>query len=413
MDIARGTTREAPALRLGRVSPVFLFLCAAGLAVAVILPLASTLSFHGDEWAYIVDRRLTFESMLRPHNEHLVFLHVLVYRGLVEAIGTSSYVPFLAVLMACHVAMSAGVFALMRREVPEQGALACAVLMLFLGSGFDNLVWAFQIGFVGAAAFGVWAMASRPWVAAVLLTAALWTQGDGLFYVLPVAVMLGRRWWYVGFPLAIYAAWFLLTDRGQVTVAGPFLEYAVRLVGSVFGGVAGVGWVAGLAVLAAIAILVGIRSVGRGDTREAVGNVGVRGGPAPTWMSPIGQNGPRARKALSPSQRESEGVPRRPDFSSYVLAGAAGILSMTLILTLSRAHFGPEQAEAPRYIYVGAPFVFMLLSGIRLPRRAWAVLFAVALTLNVLALPRGVAIYQAFVRYDRTVPLEVKLQQYR
>ena len=153
-------------------------MAAAVLAVAVILPLASKLSFLGDEWEYIVLRRLTLELMLEPHNEHLVFLHVLVYRGLVELVGTGSYLPFLGVLMACHVAMAAGVFTLMRRVVPLEGALAAAVLLLFLGSGFDNLLWAFQIGFVGAAAFGVWAMAGsdRPWLATLLLTGALWTQ---------------------------------------------------------------------------------------------------------------------------------------------------------------------------------------------------------------------------------------------
>ena len=58
--------------------PVLAFSAAALVAVIVILGLASSLSFQGDEWAYIVDRRLTIESMLLPHNEHLVFLHELV-----------------------------------------------------------------------------------------------------------------------------------------------------------------------------------------------------------------------------------------------------------------------------------------------------------------------------------------------
>lgn len=356
-----GTNERArPAEAERETFHLFLFACAAGLAAILILGLTRGLSFIGDEWPYIVLRRLTLESMLQPHNEHLAFLHVLVYRGMVELLGTGSYTPFLAVLMACHVAMAAGVYALMRR-VSTEGALACAVLMLFLGSGFDNLVWAFQIGFVGAAALAVWAMASgdRPWLAAVLLTAALWTQGDGLFYVLPVAILLGRRWWVVGFPLATYALWYV-GYGGGATVSGPFLEYAVRLVGSIFGGVAGVGWVFGLAVAA-----------------------GILGGLV--WRKP----------------------------SSLVIAGAAGIASMVLILTLGRAHFGPEQAEAPRYIYVAAPFVFMLLSGLRLPRMAWVGLFAVALMLNVLALPRGVAIYSAFLKYDRSLTIEERVAPFR
>jgi hypothetical protein len=337
----------------------FLFVAAAAVAALLILALASKLSFLGDEWAYIVLRRLTFESMLQPHNEHLVFLHVLVYRGLVELVGTGSYLPFMGVLMACHVAMAAGVFALMRQVVPLEGALAAAVLLLFLGSGFDNLFWAFQMGFVGAAAFGVWAMAAsdRPWLAALLLTGALWTQGNGLFYVAPVALLLGRRlWWVVGFPVATYAVWFVLFDRGTATIGGPFLDYAVRLAGSVVGGIAGVGPWLGLVVLALIVVAI-----------------------------------------------------RHP--SRYVVAGAVGLASQIAILTLTRAHFGADQAEAPRYIYVAAPFVFLLLSGIRLPRPVWGVVFAVALTLNVLALPRGVAIYEAFGAWDRTLPIDVKAEQ--
>jgi hypothetical protein len=338
-----------------------LFAIAAGLAVGMILPLASTLSFNGDEWAYIVLRRMTFESLLAPHNEHLVLLHVLVYRGLVELVGIGSYVPFLVALMACHVAMAAGVFALMRRAVPVAGALACAVLMLFLGTGYDNLLWAFQIGFVGAAAFGVWAMATdRPWLSALLLTAALWTQGDSLFYIAPVAVMLGRRWWFVAFPVATYAVWYLLIGRVSATDEGPYVEYALRLIGSVFGGVSGVGWLLGLAVTAGI-----------------VGGL--------VW--------------------------RRP--SRFVVAGAVGLLSAVVILSIGRAHLGPGQAESSRYIYAAAPFVFLLLSGIRLPRMAWGTLFAVALTLNVLALSRGVAVFQAVEAYDQTVSIDVKLEPWR
>ncbi len=339
-----------------------LFTAAAVLAVVLILGLTVGLSFHGDEWSYIVDRRLTLESMLQPHNEHLVFLHVLVYRGIVELFGTGSYLPFLAALMVAHVAMAAGVLVLMRRVAPLEGALAAAVLMLLLGTGFDNLVWAFQVGFVGAAALGVWAMAcgDRPVWAALLLTMALWTNGDGLFYLAPTAVLLGRRWWVVAIPIAAYAPWYVLMGRGPATIDGPFLEYALRLTGSVFGGVSGVGWLFGLAV-----------------------GAGVLGGLAI----------------------------RRP--SRFVVAGVVGLLSQVAILAIGRAHFGPWQAEASRYVYVAAPFVFLMLSGIRLPRPVWAGVFAVALTLNILALPRGVAIHHESVDYDRSITIEERLAPFR
>lgn len=347
-------------------SPTLLFAAAAAVAVIVILGLTANLSFQGDEWAYIIDRRLTIESMLQPHNEHLVFLHVLVYRGMVELIGTVSYLPYLAVLMACHVAMAAGVYTLMRRAVAVEASLAAAVLMLFLGSGFDNLVWAFQIGFVGAAAFGVWALvvSERSAWCAVLLTAALWTQGNGLFFLVPAAILMPRKRWLL-LPIGTYAAWFLAIGRESAPglAPGPFVDYAIRLAGSVTGGAVGVGYTAGLAIFVSIAVGLAIQRT----------------------------------------------VPPR-----FVVAGLLGLGSQIIVLAIGRAHFGLDQALAPRYIYVAFPFILMTLTGLRgIRREVWGLAFVLSLTLNVWALPRGVAIYQAFLTYDRSIPLEERLAPFR
>jgi putative exporter of polyketide antibiotics len=69
---------------------------------------------------------------------------------------------------------------------------------------------------------------------------------------------------------------------------------------------------------------------------------------------------------------------------------------------------------APRYIYVAMPFISMVLTGLpRLPRVVWLVLFIFALVSNLVALPRGVAIYEAFLHYDRSIPLEQRLAPFR
>ena len=54
-------------------------------------------------------------------------------------------------------------------------AVAVAILLLVYGSGFENLFWAFQIGFVGSVALGLWALvvADRPWLSALLLTLSI------------------------------------------------------------------------------------------------------------------------------------------------------------------------------------------------------------------------------------------------
>ena len=86
----------------------------------------------------------------------------------------------------------------------------------------------------------------------------------------------------------------------------------------------------------------------------------------------------------------------------------------SIILAIGRAHFGPDQALAPRYIYVAFPFILMTLTGLRgIRREVWGLAFVLSLTLNVWALPRGVAIYQAFLTYDRSIPLEERLAPFR
>lgn len=346
-----------------------LYWAAAMAAVVLILPMAATLSFHGDEWSYIVDRRLTIESLLQPHNEHLAALHVLAYRLLVELVGTDSYVPFLSLLLVCHVALARGVLALLRQRATNLAALAAAVLLLFLGSGFDNLVWAFQSGFVGSLALGTWALvlAQRPWWSALLLTAAVATHSPGLFFVAPLAILIRRRVPLI-LPIGLYVVWLSLVGRESIPFpgAGPYIAYAATMLGSVAGGLSGVGLPAGFAVAAAYPV------------------------------------------ALATQAWRDRGLDR------FVIAGLAGLASGVVILAFGRAHFGPEQATASRYIYASAPFVLMTLTAFRsVPPSIWSVLFAISFVANVATLPHGVALYQAFLRYDRSIPLEQRLAPFR
>ena len=138
-----------------------------------------------------------------------------------------------------------------------------------------------------------------------------------------------------------------------------FRSYGARLTGSIVGGAAGFGPFAGLLILA----LIGVGLV-------------------------IDRSAP----------------------SRMVFAGLLGLAATIAILTFGRAYLGPEQAEAPRYVYVAFPFVMMVLTGVRrVPRPAWAALFAIALALNIWALPRGVAIYQAFLGFDRSQTMDERL----
>jgi hypothetical protein len=97
-----------------------------------------------------------------------------------------------------------------------------------------------------------------------------------------------------------------------------------------------------------------------------------------------------------------------------VLAGLAGLLVEYAALAIGRAQYGPLQAEESRYVYVAAPFIMLILTAMpRLPRIAWVAAFSFALFFNLVALPRGVATYEAYLVHDRSLPLEQRLAPFR
>ena len=208
------------------------------LAVGVLVYLSRYSTFIGDEWTFIVHRRgWSLDALMYPHNEHWTFTLALVYKTLFATVGLRSYLPYLLVLWATHVAVCSAVYVLMRHHNGQVPALAGGVLMLFLGSGSDNLYWAFQIAFVGATAAGAWAIvllltrASRgaEATAAALLVVSVATSGVGLFFLAATAAMLAivphrrRRLWVVAPAIIAYVALVphvrLRRHRGQPRTA--------------------------------------------------------------------------------------------------------------------------------------------------------------------------------------------------
>jgi hypothetical protein len=179
------------------------FAVAAVLAAAVILRLGLGLTFFADEWALIETRSLGDPaSWFTPHNEHWSTLLIIVHRLLVETVGLGSYVPYLLVVTLLHLTVAALVYVLVRRRTAAGVALGAALIVLFLGSGFENLFWGFQIGFVASTAIGLAALAvlegpasGRRSAAGVgLLIAGLMSSGVGVVFVVVVGIdLLDRR----------------------------------------------------------------------------------------------------------------------------------------------------------------------------------------------------------------------------
>ena len=66
-----------------------------------------------------------------------------------------TYVPYLALLAVLHVTVALLVYALVRRRTLPLVAVGITLIVLLFGSGFENLFWGIQIGFVGATALGL------------------------------------------------------------------------------------------------------------------------------------------------------------------------------------------------------------------------------------------------------------------
>jgi len=335
-------------------------LIAIGAAILMglaILWLSRNFNFYFDEWDFILAApRWTPVSLLEPHNEHPSMLLRAIYALLLNTVGLRSYLPYMAVLVTLHGTSAVLLFELVHRRAGDLVGLAAGALLLVLGAGWENLLWAFQIGFVGSIACGLGMLialdgprTSRRLAAAMaLLIASLMFSGIGLFFGVAVAVQLiatpARRRdavWLIPIAAA-FGVWFLTFGRHDAVPiaanpAGTLLSlplYIVWGVGSAIAGLVGLGGVIGLPIA-----LVGIAVV------------------LTSW-----------RRGVDP----------------FALGIVAALLAFYFVAGLSRAQLGYEQSGAGRYVYEGAVFWILLLSGVArdLPwRGTWRPVLAACLFL--------------------------------
>jgi hypothetical protein len=281
-------------------------------AVLLLVWLGRDMTFYHDEFAFLLLRDLSVNGIFGPHNEHLSATLVVLYRTLVGTVGTVSYWPYLGVTFALHVAVAGIVYIAVRRESNAAWALGAMAVMLMLGSGGDDILWAFQSGTVGAVAAGMAAVVvapRRPAVAAILLTIALATSGGGLAFFIGTGFHLlltrPRSLPWLLLPAGLYVAWYLAFATSAVSpgLAG-LPEYVLT----------------GLAASAAGAL---------GSTSLVVGEV--------------------ALLLLAFGLGRARAVP--PIVLAMLVAGVA----FFIIAGLVRARLGAEQATAPRYVYIVAP----------------------------------------------------------
>lgn len=197
---------------------------AAAIASGLLLfHLTRGTSFWADEWTWIATRRgHTVDAFLAPYNGHLSLIPVAIYRLMFAIFGLGSYTPYRVLVIVLSLGVAGLLFAYARARTGDFVALLLAVSMLFLGPGWQNTMWAFQIPWLIVCAAGIVALMllergtrGADAAACALLVLAVCSTSLGLAFTIGVAVDLAltrRRWrdaWIVAIPLALYAIWAL------------------------------------------------------------------------------------------------------------------------------------------------------------------------------------------------------------
>lgn len=240
LAVGRLHLRDA-AVRLARPAPVFFVL--AILATAWLMREGRHFTFIGDDWDWFLHRQGTsLDVWLTPHAEdHLSVLPILAYQALFRIFGATSTVPF-RLLSALVGAICAGLLCvLVARRIGGALALAPAAILLFFGPGWSDLLWSFEIGFLGSLAAGFGALLALDRddrlgdvTAAVLLSVSVACGSVGLMILAGVVVeFLLRvrartcpvsRLWIPGVPILLYALWY---SRYGTSVLHPKLVHLI------------------------------------------------------------------------------------------------------------------------------------------------------------------------------------------
>jgi hypothetical protein len=205
-------------------------LLGAGVFTYVVVRLSTLMTgvtFYFDEWDFVQRRPVSIESLLRAHNGHLSALPVAVYQFFFQIFGLDSYRPYQIMILLVHLILCLVVF-LACRSHGQIIAISAALTIALLGAGWQNIFWPFQIGMIGSAAAGLYALhlfaqgSKKHWQIIICLTASLMCSGGGIAVIAGVlgVTLLNRRWkllYQVLAVVAVYLLWYLKYGEPQAT----------------------------------------------------------------------------------------------------------------------------------------------------------------------------------------------------
>ncbi len=281
--------------------------------------------FYSDEWEFLTVRGVLHPSvgLLVPHNEDWETIPILVWRALFATVGLHSYLPYLLLMLAAHLASA---YLLWKLCVAFGGrpwvATGLVAVFIVLGSGWENLVWAFAVTQIASLAIGL------------ALILRLQTRREGVPAIEWALAVLGLMVSGITvIMIAIAVLGVLLRDGVRRALAVASVPAAVYLV-----------WLAAIGhryVAAHQSVTLGglARYAGDGIYWTAAHTLG-RVGAVVLVVAAVVLVAGRPRFGML---RERFAMP---------LAMALGIPLLYVVIGVGRLQFGVDQATAPRYSYL-------------------------------------------------------------
>jgi hypothetical protein len=208
--------RNAPLVLLGAA------LLASGV---MLLVLTRDLTFFQDTWDFLINRRdVTVDNLLRPHNEHIVLIPVSIELLFLHLFGMSSALPEYLLLIAMALVAAVLLFVYARRRVGPWLALMATALLLFIGPAWSDLLWPFELAFIGSILFGLAMLLALDRddtrgdvLACVFLAISAGFSSLGISFMAAAAVNLFQRRrqrglgraWFVAIPVVLFGLWYL------------------------------------------------------------------------------------------------------------------------------------------------------------------------------------------------------------
>jgi hypothetical protein len=212
-----------PRLLKGNRAPALGLAAAVALSAFLLLRLDSQLTFIADDWELLVVREGWGPGVfLEPFNENIVVGPAVVFKLLLAVFGMDSALPFYLVSISLFLVSAVLLWLYARARVGDWLALVAAASVLFLGAAFEDLLWAFQIGYFGSMAAGLGTLLAfdredERWdaLACGLLVVSLAFSSLGLVFVAAAIVDVlmgrrprGRRLYIVMLPMLLFAIWW-------------------------------------------------------------------------------------------------------------------------------------------------------------------------------------------------------------